>query len=103
MAKNFKSQKTQQNEERWTNISGNMTLFANEYDGRIYCSTSVSRKIDENEYTNYYINVNLPKGQEPGEKGTYKINVKKGFISCYADRDGNPRLNIVVQEFDVID
>ena len=100
MAKNFKAQSN--SEQRWTDVKGVMTLFANEYNGKMFLSTSVSRKVDENEYTNFYINVNLPKGQEPEEKGTYKINVKKGFLSCYATKDGDAKLNVVVQEFEII-
>ena len=51
MAKNFKAQGN--NEQRWTDVKGVMTLFANEYNGKMFLSTSVSRKVDENEYTNY--------------------------------------------------
>lgn len=101
MANNFTSNKGT-NEKRWTDISGVMNLYTNEVGNRLLLSTSISRKVDENEYTNLYCNVSLPRGTEPQEKGKYKINVKKGFISCYADKNGDVKMRIIVQEFDVI-
>lgn len=74
------------------NISGKILVFKNEYG----YSTSISRKNQNGEYDRMYINVQLPKGFDVKNK-TY-IEISKGFLSFYNDKNGLPKVKIVVME-----
>lgn len=85
----------------WNNINGEMKVFVNEYNGKLLCATNVVTKQNE-EWFRFYIDVNFPKDNRPTEKGMYTIKINRGFISCYATKDGEVKPRIFIQDFDVL-
>ena len=75
------------------NVSGEIMIFKNEYG----FSTSISRKNQNGEYEKMYLSVQLPKGVELENKT--KINITKGFLSFYKNKQGLPQVKIVVMEY----
>lgn len=75
------------------NISGEIMIFKNEYG----FSTSISRKNQDGEYEKMYLSVQLPRGVELENKT--KINITKGFLSFYKNKQGLPQIKIVVMEY----
>lgn len=78
-------------------VIGKTMIFIKEYEGKNIYSTNISNKDINGKYTNMYINVQLPKGVEVENK-TY-IEITKGFLSFYKDKNGLPKVKIVVMEF----
>ena len=76
------------------NINGSTMIFKNEYG----YSTSISNKNKEGQYESMYITIQLPKGTELENKT--KINITKGFISFYKNRNGIAMPKFVIQEFE---
>lgn len=104
------------NVNRWTEVTGNMTVFAQERGkGRnafTVFSTSVGSKDESGKYKNLYFDVLFRKDNNPIELGYMsgrgrdnicEINVNKGFLTVrtYKDRDGNEqkKLAIMVLEY----
>lgn len=79
------------------NITGNALIFRKEYEGKNIYSTTISNKDVNGNYTNMYITVQLPKGVELENK-TY-IEITKGFLSFYTDKNGLSKVKVVVMEF----
>lgn len=75
------------------NIIGEILIFRNEFG----YSTSISRKNQNGEYERMYISVQLPKGVELENKT--KINITKGFLSFYKNKQGLPQIKVVVMEY----
>ena len=75
------------------NVSGEIMIFKNEYG----YSTSISRKNQDGEYEKMYLSVQLPKGVELENKT--KINITKGFLSFYKNKQGLPQVKIVIMEY----
>lgn len=75
------------------NVSGEIMIFKNEYG----FSTSISRKNQNGEYEKMYLSVQLPKGVELENKA--KINITKGFLSFYKNKQGLPQIKVVVMEY----
>ena len=75
------------------NIIGETLIFRNEFG----YSTSISRKNQDGEYEKMYLSVQLPKGVELENKT--KINITKGFLSFYKNKQGLPQVKIVVMEY----
>lgn len=75
------------------NITGETLIFRNEFG----YSTSISRKNQDGEYEKMYLSVQLPKGVELENKT--KINITKGFLSFYNDKNGLSKPKIVVMEY----
>lgn len=75
------------------NITGEILIFRNEFG----FSTSISRKNQNGEYERMYISVQLPKGIELENKT--KINITKGFLSFYKNKQGLSQVKIVVMEY----
>lgn len=75
------------------NVSGEIMIFKNEYG----FSTSISRKNQNGEYEKMYLSVQLPKGVELENKT--KINITKGFLSFYKNKQGLPQIKVVVMEY----
>lgn len=61
-------------------------------------STSISNKNKEGQYQSMYVMVQLPKGTELENKT--KINITKGFISFYKNKNGIAMPKFVIQEFE---
>lgn len=75
------------------NITGETLIFKNNFG----YSTSISRKNQNGEYEKMYLSVQLPKGVELENKT--KINITKGFLSFYKNKQGLPQVKIVVMEY----
>lgn len=75
------------------NISGEIMVFKNEYG----YSTSISNKNQNGEYDKMYLNVQLPRGVELENRT--KINITKGFLSFYKNKQGLPQIKVVVMEY----
>ena len=77
-------------------VTGKTMIFRKEYEGKNIYSTNISNKNINGEYTNMYINVQLPKGVEVENK-TY-IEITKGFLAFYKDKNGLPKIKVVAME-----
>lgn len=75
------------------NITGETLIFKNNFG----YSTSISRKNQNGEYEKMYLSVQLPKGVELENKT--KINITKGFLSFYKNKQGLPQIKVVVMEY----
>lgn len=80
------------------NINGKTMIFKREYEGKSFYSTNISNKDINGEYTNMYISVQLPKGTELDNQT--KVNITKGFISFYKNKNGLAVPKFVIQEFE---
>lgn len=80
------------------NITSNNTMiFAKEYNGKMYYRAGLSSKKQDGTYESAYIDVKLPKDVSLADKT--KINITKGFLSFYKNKDQKDVFYIVVQEY----
>lgn len=77
-------------------VIGKTMIFKKEYEGKNLYSTNISNKDINGEYTNMYVSVQLPKGVEVENK-TY-IEITRGFLSYFKDKNGLPKIKIVALE-----
>ena len=81
------------------NIFGKTKIYKKEFNGRASYSTAVSHKNENGEYENMFVNVQMPKDINIENK-TY-INIKKGFISNYKDKNNALHIKLVVMEYEI--
>lgn len=74
------------------NITGKTICYKNEYG----YSTAISNKKQDGTYERMYVSLQLPKGVEVENK-TY-IEITKGFLAFYKDKNGLPKIKIVALE-----
>lgn len=74
------------------NITGKTICYKNEFG----YSTAISNKKQDGTYERMYVSLQLPKGVEVENK-TY-IEITKGFLAFYKDKNGLPKLKIVAME-----
>ena len=74
------------------NITGKTICYKNEFG----YSTAISNKKQDGTYERMYVSLQLPKGVEVENK-TY-IEITKGFLSFYTNKDGNKIPKIVAME-----
>lgn len=79
------------------NISGKAVIFKKDFNGKEMYSTSISNKMADGSMENMYISVQLPKGKSLENKST--IDVTKGFISFYKDKNGLAKPKFVIMEY----
>ena len=79
------------------NISGNCTIYAKEYNGKVLYSTKISQKNINGEWESMFINVQFPKNTNISDKT--KIEVTKGFEGFYKDKNGLPHIKYIIQEY----
>lgn len=79
------------------NIQGKAVVFKTEYNGKTFYETSISNKKEDGSYDNWYVSCQLPKGTDIESKT--KIEVTKGFISFYRNKQGLSLPKFVIQEF----
>lgn len=80
------------------NITSKDTMiYKKEYEGKTYYRARISKKNQNNEYENGYIDIRLPKDTELENKT--KIDITKGFMSFYKTKEKKDVFYIVVQEF----
>ena len=75
------------------NITGRTLIFKSNYG----YSTTISTKNQDGTYNKMYVSVQLPKGVELENK-TF-IEIINGFLSFYMDKNGIPKIKIVVMDF----
>lgn len=73
-------------------ISGKTKIFKGKYG----YSCSISNKNQDGSYSNMFMQLQLPKGIELEDKST--IEIMRGFISFYENKDGNKIPKIVAME-----
>ena len=82
------------------NITSNNTMiFAKDFEGKMHYRAGMSKKNQEGNYENAYIDVRLPKGTQLETKT--KINITKGFLTFYKNKKGEDIWYIVVQEYTI--
>ena len=74
------------------NITGKTKI----YKGKYGYSCSISNKKQDGSYSNMFMQLQLPKGIELEDKST--IEIIRGFISFYENKDGNKIPKIVAME-----
>ena len=74
------------------NITGKTIVFKNEFG----YSTAISNKKQDGTYERMYVTLQLPKGVEVENK-TY-IEITKGFLAFYKDKNGMSKIKIVAME-----
>ena len=79
-------------------ITGEAKIFKKEIEGKTLYSTSLTNKNMDGTYENMYITAQLPKGMSL-ENNT-KINITKGFLSFYRNKNGLAQVKVVIQEFE---
>lgn len=79
------------------NILGQCKIFKKEINGKELYSTSISNKNLEGQWDKMYISVQLPKNT--ALENVTDINITKGFLSFYKNKDGLAMPKIVIQEF----
>lgn len=77
-------------------IFGEVTIFKNDYG----YSTTISNKDINGNWENMYISAQLPKGDELENRTN--IQIIKGFLSFYKDKNGMAKLKAVIQEYQII-
>lgn len=76
--------------------STNTMIFAKEYNGKTYYRAGLSSKKQDGSYESAYIDVKLPKGVALNDKS--KIDITKGFLSFYKNKENKDVFYIVIQE-----
>ena len=74
------------------NINGKTIIYKNTYG----YSTAISNKKQDGTYERMYVSLQLPKGVEVENK-TY-IEITRGFLTYYKDKNGLPKIKIVALE-----
>lgn len=74
------------------NITGKTICYKNEYG----YSTAISNKKQDGTYERMYVSLQLPKGVEVENK-TY-IEITRGFLAFYKDKNGLPKIKVVAME-----
>ena len=80
-------------------ILGRTRIFKSEFNGRNTYSTSISSKDANGEWQKVYVPVQFKQGMET--EGD--IDITKGFISMFKDKNGLGKLKFVVMEYMQVD
>lgn len=78
-------------------ITGLCRIFKKELNGKELYSTTISSKNQNGEWDKMYLNVQLPKNTILDNNTD--INITKGFLSFYKNKNGIAMPKIVIQEF----
>jgi hypothetical protein len=79
------------------NITGKTLIFKNDYG----YTTTISKKNQNGEYERMYVAVQLPRNVELENKTM--IEITKGFLSFYKNKNGLPVIKLVVMEYQLQD
>ena len=79
------------------NILGNARIYKNEINGKELYSTSISSKNQEGKWERMYLSVQLPRNVVLEDNTD--INITKGFLSFYKNKNGLAMPIVVIQEF----
>ena len=80
-------------------ILGRIRVFKNTYNGKDFYSTSISSKDTNGEWQRVYVPLQFTKGTETDGD----IDITKGFISMFKDKNGLGKIKFVVQEYIKVD
>ena len=85
------------------NATGETVIFRNEYDGKSFYNTSLSKKNVNDEWENGSIGVQFKKDVEMHNKT--KINITNGWLTFYKTKDEKPKTipYLFILEFDIVD
>lgn len=82
---------------KWNDLEGRtIKIWVNGRDGKILYSTTLSNKKQDGNYENMYIDVQIPKNAVVNNGD--EVTIQKGFISFYKNKDGLPKIKIVILE-----
>lgn len=78
-------------------VKGKAKIYKSEYNGNVLYSTGISKKNEDGKYENMYVSCHLPKDAqlENGEM----IEITKGFLTFYTDKNNLPKIKIVIMEY----
>lgn len=79
------------------NISGKMKIFRNEFNGRVFYTTSLTNKLENGNYEYMNVAVQFPKDTVIENKTD--IDVIKGFMTFFKDKNGIEKPKAVIQEW----
>jgi len=79
-------------------VSGETKVFVKEFNGKPSYSTSIGKKKQDGTWDNAYINLQFMKGIEIAD-GT-KIDIQKGWLTFYINKENKPVWQIFVMEFE---
>lgn len=84
------------------NATGETMIFRNEYDGRSFYSTSLSKKLADGTWENGNIGVQFKKDVEMHNKT--KINVTNGWLTFYKTKDEKPKTvtYLFIMDFEIV-
>lgn len=83
------------------NILGQTRIFKKEINGRDVFSTSISNKKEDGTYENMYVGVQFKKDEQPAD--SCNIDIKKGFISFYLDKNNTEHLKFIILEYELLE
>lgn len=83
------------------NILGKTRIFKKEINGRDVFSTSISNKKEDGTYENMYVGVQFKKDEQPAD--SCNIDIKKGFLSFYLDKNAIEHIKFVILEYEVLE
>lgn len=77
------------------------TIFKND----LGFSTSISNKRQDGTYENMYISVQFRKDDIEAQRmsNMTKINIKNGFLSFYKTTSGQPKIKLIITDYEIID
>lgn len=79
-------------------VTGETKVFKKMFDDRASYSTSIGKKKQDDTWDNAYINLQFKKGVDIAD-GT-KIDIQKGWLTFYINKDKKPVWQIFVSEFE---
>lgn len=80
-------------------LIGTTRIFAKEVNEKTFYSTSISTKNLDGTYDRMYITVQFPK--DTVIQNNTDITILDSFLSFYKDKNGLPKLKIVVMKFEI--
>ncbi len=78
-------------------ITGHATIYAKEIEGGRLYSTYISNKNIDGTYEKLYLTVQLPRETILEDKT--EIDITNGFLTFYKDKNGLPKVKMVILEF----
>ena len=95
------------------NILGQTRIFKKEINGRDVFSTSISNKKEDGTYENMYVGVQFKKDEQPNvwiksikdeqTINSCNIDIKKGFLSFYLDKNGAEHIKFIILEYEILE
>lgn len=82
------------------NITGsNIMIFAKEFDGKMFYRAGLQNKKTDGSIQHGYIDVRFPNSVEVDIQTKQRINILRGFLTFYKNKEGKDVFYLVIQEF----